>query len=455
MTPGQTALLSALARGHAQAIDNSTFRSEWLDADPELKEVVSESIGMARENKPFSLVNLMARCRKVHKTRWMEITSALKASDGADWRVAVERIKHEFLIDKVRRTRDEMSAMLDTRPGEVEAWLPSITDSLTYTVQAGVNYDSRFKTIIGKEVPQIKFKSLIYGMDDILRGGYRSTFFLLYAAPSKHGKTTTLRSHIVDCLLQKKRVSAINGENLEQIMAALVIVGLSGLPRDEVESKKFTTDHNRKAYHQWVEYVGEYLKIYDWRWLNTDRLQRIATWDRSDVLVIDYLKKQPDMFSDRKNHDDPVGDMGEYLKTQIAQESGLVVLSAGQIAGEASKKLIRSREPSDVQPVYGSARVHFACDEYIFLRRAPQAPDVAEFRVWLDRFAGRLDSVHNLVLNKDTITLEMETSLDAKQAREGGDKEPNLLPSGIPDVPEQYVPAEELDLPSAVQGALI
>jgi len=103
------------------------------------------------------------------------------------------------------------------------------------------------------------------------------------------------------------------------------------------------------------------------------------------------------MFVKRSPTQDEVGDFADWLLV-YAKENGICVITAGQIADGASKKILKG-DTSEPVILYGSARVGYASDIYSLLKRHHAKRNMAYFRVWLDRFTGVLDTVHEIALD--------------------------------------------------------
>lgn len=390
-SPAGRMLIGIALSGRAAGLDTPAFRQEWV-LNPTVAEIVSEAISLCRESA-FTLAALMARCKSIRREMWPEIISVFRQEREASPQQAMQAAKREYMLRVAREIKVEIERLEKNDPGDVDAWLPAVATKIASAAWLGVSYDPRPSAHLQKPIPVVRFGSRIVGMDDVLRGGYRSETFLLYAAPSKHGKTTTLISHTADLILSGKRVAFINTENTEQLVVARLMMAF-GFRESEVTTRSFDDDERRNTFEKWLAALDSQLVVYGWDWLNTKRIERILSWDAPDAIVIDYLKAQPGMFNSKIEPKDPVGDMADFLKNVVTQRA--IVISAGQVSGEHAKLMLRSgNHDHEPVPLYGSARPGYASDLYVMIKRS-ETPGYAKFRVWYDRYTGRLDTVHEI-----------------------------------------------------------
>jgi len=404
LPPEDLGIISLCSHGQSLALDQSGFSPDWLTTSL-AQRLVASAISLARDGKPVNILSILSRCRGLQPGEINQAIEIFKNGLGpVDFDSAKERAYNIYLHRQVSQVSQELSGLLASRKDEVLAWLPDVTTELVQAIREGVTYDPRPSSHAKKELPQVAFVSLILGMNDILRGGYRNGELVVYAGLTKHGKTTTLNTHVVDSLLHRKKVVLIKTENTEQSATAEIILALTGLSPDEIITKIFlgneteTGEARQERYQTCLEYLDDYLRIYDWRWLNDERLKRIARWDRPQVIAIDYLKQQSaGFFARRTNSKDEVGDLADWLLT-FAKEEGISILTAGQVSDQAAKMLVKN-DTAEPAILYGSARVGYASDLYALIKRHVVKRNTAYFRVWLDRFTGVLDTIHEIPLD--------------------------------------------------------
>lgn len=405
LTPAGRMLAGIILSGRAGQLDAPAFKAEWiLDAD--IREIVATAIVLSRQDA-CTLAALMARCKSVSPEKWKSIIAAGRAEKDASCAEAMSAARTEYVLSVARSAGAELLELSRGRPGEVDSWFPAMATKIASAAYLGVAYDPRPSTHLQRPIPTIRLGSRIVGMDDVLRGGYRSETFLLYAAPSKHGKTTTLITHTADLILSGKRVAFINTENTEQLVVARLLMAF-GFREQEIMERKFSTPEREEVFRNWISALDSQLVVYGWDWLNVKRIERILAWDVPDAIVIDYLKAQPGMFNSKVEPKDPVGDMADFLKNVVTQKS--IVISAGQVSGEHAKLIIRSgNHDHEPVPLYGSARPGYASDLYVMVKRS-STPGYARFRVWYDRYTGKLDTVHEIPFDAARKILALKTS---------------------------------------------
>ena len=407
MTPSEQALLGAIAHEKTPQVDRSDLNPDWIPT-PYVRELVQGAISLHRAGKTVNLLNLVATCRNVPREAWPGVRQIFANGYGeVDAAAAVSAVKSDYMLRVAGDVAEEIRRRSLREPGNVRAWLSGSTTRLVQLIREGYDYDARPSAHEAKPLPELLFQSHIAGMNELLRGGYRSRAFVLFAGLTKHGKSTTLISHAVDALKRGRRVSYINTEGTEQEAQARILCGLADLSwEQDVRYRQWTNLGSKDRYHQALEQVEDLLRIYDWKWLNSDRLHRVATWDRPDLIIIDYLKAQAGMFPETKDNRrfDPVGDIADVIRNEICAY-GPCVLSAGQISAEAAKRVLK-KEAEVVEPLYGSARPGFASHMYIMLRRG-DGLHTAHYRVWLDSIGNRQNSIHEIRWNPRTWTLRM------------------------------------------------
>ena len=405
MTPSETSLLGAIAHGKTPQIDRSDLNPEWIQTDY-VREITAGAIDLHRTGRVVNLLNLIAVCRNVPRTAWPLVTPIFSNGYGeVDPGAAVAAVKSDYMLRIAGSVAEEIRQLSQTQPGKVRTWLPSVTGRLVSTIRSSYDYDARPSAHASKPMPEPLFTSRIEKVNEMLRDCYRSRAFILYAGLTKHGKTTTLISHAIDGLYQDKKVSYVITEGTEQEALARIVCGLADLSWEhDVRYKTWQTPGSKEKYDKWEKKVEDLLRIYNWEWLNDERLMRIATWDKPDLILIDYLKNQPGMFADERanRHFDPVGDIADFIRNRLCA-TGVAVISAGQMSADAAKRVLK-QEAETPEPLYGSARPGYASHEYIMLKRGYSG--TAHYRVWLDGIGNRQNTIHDIEFNAKTWTLQ-------------------------------------------------
>lgn len=405
-TQSDETILGLCAHGHAGDLDKSIFRPEWV-SDPTILKAIQASISLEREGKGVNAVSVIARGRISDVGANREIMRIFKNGYGeATVDDAIQHSYQDYTLRKANGIMEEIKLLGQSDPGGVKRWLPQQTGALVQLLRDGESYDPRPSSHSQKVLPRIFAKSLIEGMTDLLRGGYRDGFLKIYAGVTKHGKSVTLTSHAIDLILQKRRVVIIRTENTEQAAVAEIASAMSGISLekeiypDTFAATEYESPEERKArYRKMLLYLDNYLEVYDYKWCNDEKLKQIARWSKPDALLIDYLKRQPGLFARKTSSQDEVGDFADWLLV-FAKENGIWLGTAGQISQESAKKLVKF-DNSDPVILYGTARVGQAADEFTFLKRDNSIKNTAYFRVQLDRYTGQLDTIHKIPFDMD------------------------------------------------------
>ena len=292
-------VIGAACHGHAIAIDESGFRPEWMSSDT-AKAVLEAEICLARQGKTVNPLNVMPLCRSVPRTSWGEIIPVLQNGYGdVDWKKAVEAARQEYTIRKATWVATEIHKRSHEAPGNVEQWLPEVTTMMVQLIRDGDTYDPRPSAHAKKRIPQVMFRSHIPVLNDVMRGGYRNGQLQIYAGVTKHGKTTTIITHVIDCVLQGKRVALIKTENTEQSALMEIVRGMTGVTDEEIATGVYKyvdgqSPEDREYRHkQALALLEEYLVVYDWKWMNDQRLERIARWYKPEVLHVRQAVSDP------------------------------------------------------------------------------------------------------------------------------------------------------------------
>jgi len=398
-TSSDEAILGLCAHGKAAEIDKSIFKPEWLE-NPLIRSAVQASINLAREGREVNAISVIAKAKISDRQAVPEIMRIFRNGFGeASMEDAVEHSFQRYTLRRAVESAEEIQRLAKDDPNGVKRWLPQQTTSIVQLLRDGEAYDPRPSHHAMKTLPRIFTTSLIENMNDLLRGGYRDGFLKIYAGVTKHGKSVTLTSHAIDLILQKYKVCIVRTENTEQAAVAEIAAAMTGISlENEIYPDKFAAtayespEERKLRYQRMLQYLDEYLEVYDYKWCSDDKLKQIARWSKPNAILIDYLKKQPGLFSRRSGSQDEVGDFADWLLV-FAKENGIWLGTAGQISQESAKKLVKF-DNSEPVILYGTARVGQAADEFTFLKRHNTLKDHAYFRVQLDRYTGRLDTIH-------------------------------------------------------------
>jgi len=404
------AILGIVAHGKAKELDQSIFRTEWMDGDIG-RQLVSACVVLARDGKDVNAIAAIAKAKLSVPGLVPEVIKIFKNGFGAaDLQDAIQHTYQNYVNRQVEQMSEEMQRLSHSEPQNVTKWLPRFGISMANILHAGDSYDPRPSKHAEKPLPTVFAKSLIGGpapngtMNDLLRGGYKTSFFMLYAGVTSHGKSLTLRSHAADLILQKFRVAVVITENTETTFSAEVGAALAGVDfESEVSTKVFKANEYESAadrksrYRQCLQYADEYLLVYGPKWYSDSQLERIVRWEHPEALIIDYFMKKSGMLRKATNAQDEVGDWADYL-LEFAKTTGLWICSAGQMSKDASKKFVKTGSTDDVI-VYGTARPEYASDEFVPVRRHPKLKNTADFHVKKDRLGNRLDTTHSIPLD--------------------------------------------------------
>lgn len=311
LCPSDSSLLGALFHGHTGEVDNSGFQPNWME-NPVAQEIVSAAFTLNRQHKAINLLNIMASARGINPLCWTDVkVIAANGYGDVDWRNAVKACQNNYMAREAQRLHDEIGRRLNDPKTmyDVNSWLPSINHQLTTLFDTGKSKDAKPSSLLDEEVPTIKFTSLIPGFNELWGGGYRSWMLAIYAGCPGHGKSTTLISHAVDGITQGKTVSMVVNELMPAVVARRVLRGCSGISEREIEAKRGDTTERHEMMMQWKSWMDSHLRIYDTEMYRPSMMRRIISWDRPDLLVIDYLRNFPGMLESKSQNVDPVGEM--------------------------------------------------------------------------------------------------------------------------------------------------
>lgn len=398
------------------ALDQSNFRPEWLQLDISRQMVVG-AIALAREGKDVNATSVIAKARISVSDNPGLLPEVIKIFKNGYGAASVDdAIQHSYEVhvnNRAIQVANEILHLSRTDPHGIQKWLSREATSMVNLIHQGDTYDPRPSVHAAKRLPGRLTQSWITGMDELLRGGYRDAYFGCYAGVTSHGKSVTLRSHVVDLVLQKFKVALIITENTESTASAMIAASMTGVDYDaEVVTKKFkatereTSEERHQRYDHTLEYLDEYLLVYGPDHFSDDGLQRIARWEHPNVMVADYLKKQPGLFKKSSNSQDEVGDFADWL-LKFAMDVGVCFITAGQMSKDAAKKFIKSGNLEDII-LYGTARVEYASDQFMPLRRHPRIKNTAEFWTKKYRHGGDLNTRHEIPLDKKRSLLQIK-----------------------------------------------
>lgn len=398
MNASDQSILGVVAHGHTPLLDQQGFSPDWID-DKDIKSAVTAAISLSRQNKTVNLLNVMALAQNVKD--WPPLIKVWNNGYGdVDPQIALRSARTRYLAGQTVPIAQELLRKAQNEPDSIESWLPTQTTRLVSVVRQSTDYDPRPSAHYAKDVPQITFTSRIPVINRILRGGYRNGLLFVVVTPTAHGKSTLARTLTVDGVAQSKKVAYINNENTENKALVGILRGLSNLTEEEIVKRQGNTDERHAILLSWLAYVEDRLRIYDHTWYNDDRIRRILKWEKPDLLIGDYLRDLPGMFADGRRHENPVGDMADFL-LQAANEYGVTTYWGAQISGEAASKYMRygSHEPI---LAYGTVKVQQAADIYAGMRRHPTIRDAALVNVWKDRIGNEQDTEHDLMFDSDS-----------------------------------------------------
>jgi len=394
-------MLGLAIHGQAEAIDKSIYKKEWMETDLS-RNLLDATISLARDGKQINAVSIISRAKLSVPGLLQEMIYICNNGFGqADLKDAIDHSYQIYINHQAEMIADEMKRLSQMDPRNARQWLVTQASKIGSLVRDGDSYDPRPSVLAEGQLPTLFAKSLITGMDDILRGGYRYAYFVILAGITKHGKSMTLQSQAIDLALQKFKVTFVTTENDPAIVSAQLASALSGIdfmkevvPGVFIGTDRESPEERKVRYKKTLQYLDEYIKVYPISYCNDEALKRLVKWNKPNAVILDYLKKIPNLLSKRTNTQDEIGDFADWLLT-FSHKEGIWLGTAGQISNDMSAKLMR-KDTGDPVILYGTARVGMAADEFIFLKRHPKKKDPphAYFRVQLDRFFGRLDTVH-------------------------------------------------------------
>ena len=399
LPPADSAILGACFHGHAEELDRLGLQPQWLE-HPATREIVQAIFALSRSGKPINILNVMALSRNIPREFWPPVREiSMNGYGDVVARNALEAAKRGYVVRQATPLARELEILLRDKPSNSGEYLPRITSQLVQLIRTGEAYDARPSAHWQKPLPQITFKSQIPELNNVLRGGYRNGMLVIFAGLTKNGKTTMLITMAVDALKQGKKVCVINTENAEQKFLARVFQGL-GFTVEEINARKANTPDRQVILESWLESLETKLRIYNWEWMNDERIRRIAKWERPDLMLIDYIKEQPGMFAKQPSvsKQDNVGLFADFLLT-AANDYCIPIVTAGQVADGAAKKF-RKFDITDPIILYGTARVGYAADIYAGLKRHNTKRNTAYIHVWYDRIGNRLDSAHEMFFDE-------------------------------------------------------
>ena len=199
--------------------------------------------------------------------------------------------------------------------------------------------------------------------------------------------SSMLRFHVVDALLQSKKVVYLITENTTNKAYRGVLLALTQLTEDEINARKGSTPERDKTLTDWRKHCQQYLKMYDVTRFSTDWIEKILAWERPDILVIDYTREISGMITGKTQPKDPVGDM-TYRYLDLSNHFGTAIFSAGQMSGSNAEKFLLGKFNETAPTVYNTDRPQQAVDLYIGVKRDNLLLNHTHCFRWKDRYYG-------------------------------------------------------------------
>lgn len=384
--PSDSAILGAIAHGHTAKIDQLGLQPEWLESET-TRTVVRTAFQLSRTNQKVHIINLMAAARDVPRTSWPAIREIFQNGYGqVNPTLAVEAAQASYIMREGDKIRLEMNRMYAETPQKAHAKIPGFISKLE-----GLYHQNRVKEltpseIYALEVPKVTWRSLIPGINDLLAGGYRNGMTCFYVGPPGKGKSSMLRFHVVDGLKQHKHVDYLIAENTTSKAFRSILLALTHLTEQEIEDRKGNTTERDDCLRAWLKHCDTYMHMYDVTHFSTDKIERILSWDRPEVFVVDYTREIDGMITG-KAPKDPVGDM-VYRYLDLANAFGTAIFSGGQMSGANAKDFLLGKFTDTAPTVYNTDRPQQAVDLYIGIKRDNVYPDTTHCFRFKDRYYG-------------------------------------------------------------------
>lgn len=410
-------LLGLLAHGKAEDLSKSKFEPDWMESDIGRKLMLA-GMELAGQGKEVNAISVVSRAKLSVPGLIPEMITLFNNGFGAaSVQDAVEHTFQNYAVRQAVQMSDEIRRLAKSEPQNINKWLGRMGMNMASIIQSGDSYDARPSHHASQPLPVVFTTSLITGMNDLLRGGYKTCLLLIYAGVTSHGKSLTLKSHVLDLILQKFRVAVIITENTASSFSAELAAAMAGVDFEkEVAPNKFeatamqSASERKARYHQCLQYCDEYLMVYGPDYYSDQQLTRMQRFNHYDAIVIDYMMKKSGMLRKIVNPGDEVGDFADWLLAFV-KDTGLFIASAGQMSKLAAKSFVKTGATDEVI-LYGTARVEYASDEFVPLRRHPKLKNTAQFRVKKDRLGNRLDTTHDVPLDAKRRILQIQRLLN-------------------------------------------
>lgn len=387
LSPADQGVLGALAHNQAAQLDQLHLQPEWLESDV-ARAACAAGLQLYRLNKRVSIINVMTHplARHVPRDAWGPVIGIFQNGYGDVDAAAQVRAAHDaYVVREADKIRAEMNFLAAAEPYKMAEALPGFTQRFNALYSGAKIAKTKPSDVYEEDVPEIKFLSRIPEMNAILGGGYRNGMLFLYLGPPGHGKSSAMRTDIVNALLQKKRVSLIVTENTTVKALHGILRALTGLTEVEITKRVGNTPERDAILKSWVKWCDDYLFLYGAEFFKLPAIERILAWDKPDLLVIDYVRKMPGMTGVKGLVEDPVGDFC-YGLLDFSNHFGTAIISAGQMSADNAKKFESGKFLESAPSFYGTDRPRQATDLYVGVRR--KGGGSTSFFLWKDRYGG-------------------------------------------------------------------
>lgn len=385
LNPADEAVLASIKYGHALEIDSLNLQPDWLE-NAAARAAATAALNLARLNKKVDLVNIRIHpaAKAIPRDQWGPVAHVFLNGHKDVTPVDAVRAAHDYYV--IRRGEEilqKYNRLYNERRQMAADEIPTLAQEMTDLYAGAKITKCRPSDVYAEEVPELKYKSPIPQVNEMLGGGWRNGMLYLYLGPPGHGKTSALRSDACAALTQKKKVVYVVTENTTAKAFQSLLRALTGLSEQEIKDRKGNTDQRDQLLQDWVKWCDQYLTLYGMDRCALPWIERILAWDKPDLLLIDYIRKLSGMTGVKGFVEDPVGDY-TYALLDYSNHFGVAIGSAGQMSAKNAADFAKGKFLEDAPPFYGTDRPRQATDLYIGVRRAHNGGTA--FYKWKDRY---------------------------------------------------------------------
>jgi len=322
---------------------------------------------------------------------------AREATEPSEWRDFLPKL-HAYQINRgVTETYESYRRWWGQDPERVTQYLPTFIHSLSEVGRDAQHIDPRPDVIYSRQRANgLEIPTGLSSLDRMLVGGWRPGELVLWAAPTKHGKTSMASTLTANQVAMGNNVIVFSLEMSERYFVCRVISTYAQLDWKDVAQNKVAPERQEDL-RKTLAALGTHLRVYPPEIHTPDEIRERIKWHQVEYDKISLVIVDPIGLVQRKGfRQSKDTNMAYYLEEQayalhnVATECDVPVCVFSQLSAQQEVELVNS--PSHDLKTFatrGSAGVKHACDFGFTLCR--QGTSEAIIRKKLDRISGQTD----------------------------------------------------------------